>query len=94
MPDLIRHPCVLGDGPRVKPGVTEKGVMPDLIRHPCVQGTGPRIESGVTAGTGPRVKPGVTLIRGDVFSTVFLLQRPAKPMLREITSFMISLVPP
>ena len=22
MPDLIRHPCLKGDGPRVKPGVT------------------------------------------------------------------------
>jgi hypothetical protein len=53
MPDLIRHPCALGDGPRVRPGVTAEG-----------------------CGTG------------------YWLQRPANPMLREITSFMISLVPP
>jgi hypothetical protein len=74
MPDLIRHPCALGDGPRVRPGVTAWD--------------GPRIESGVTEG---RVKPGVT---AEGCGTGYWLQRPAKPMLREITSFMISLVPP
>jgi hypothetical protein len=82
MPDLIRHPCLEGDGPRVKPGVTDRGVMPDLIRHPCLK------------GDGPRVKPGVTVLCMDGSRTVLSLQRPAKPMLREITSFMISLVPP
>ena len=42
MPDLIRHPCALGDGPRVKPGVTE--------------GDGPRVKPGVTkGGVKPRV---------------------------------------
>ena len=40
MPDLIRHPGrLLGDGSRVKPGMTEADkpcvhVMPDSIRHP------------------------------------------------------------
>jgi hypothetical protein len=88
MPDLIRHPCVKGDGPRVEPGVTEGGVMPDLIRHPCAKGDGPRVKPGVTKA---RVRPRVTAEGCD---TVYALQRPAKPMLREITSFMISLVPP
>jgi hypothetical protein len=74
--------------------------MPDLIRHPCTLGAGPRIESGVTDGDGPRIKPGVTKARvrpgvtAERWDTVYALQRPAKPMLREITSFMISLVPP
>jgi hypothetical protein len=88
MPDLIRHPCTLGDGPRIESGVTERGVMPDLIRHPCVKGDGPRVKPGVTKA---RVRPRVTAEGCD---TVSALQRPAKPMLREITSFMISLVPP
>jgi hypothetical protein len=65
--------------------------MPDLIRHPCVKGDGPRVEPGVTDEDGPRVRPRVTAEGCD---TVSALQRPAKPMLREITSFMISLVPP
>jgi hypothetical protein len=53
--------------------------MPDLIRDLCVKWDGPRVKAGVTAeGCG----------------MVVVLQRPAKPMLREITSFMISLVPP
>ena len=39
MPDMIRHPGRLGDGSRVKPGMTEvvkpcAYVMSDLIRHP------------------------------------------------------------
>jgi hypothetical protein len=100
MPDLIRHPCVKGDGPRVKPGVTkergERGVtsefvMPDLIRHPCAKEDGPRVEPGVTMKL---VMPGMTGVKCDWCGTVYALQRPAKPMLREITSFMISLVPP
>jgi hypothetical protein len=57
-------------------------VMPDWIRHPCMN------------DHGPRVKPGVTGVKGDGCGTVYVLQRPARPMLREITSFMISLVPP
>ncbi len=65
--------------------------MPDLIRHPCVKGDGPRVKPGVTDEDGPRVRPRVTAKGCD---TVSALQRPAKPMLREITSFMISLVPP
>ena len=36
MPDLIRHPCVKADGPRVKPGVTD--------------GDGHRVKPGVTKG--------------------------------------------
>jgi len=65
--------------------------MPDLIRHPCVNRHGPRVKPGVTRKL---VKPGVTGVKGDGCGTVYVLQRPAKPMLREITSFMISLVPP
>jgi hypothetical protein len=65
MPDLIRHPCALGDGPRIEPGVTrgrddrgnvQEPVMPDLIRHPCALGDGPRVKPGVTkGGVKPRV---------------------------------------
>ena len=55
------------------------------------EGNGPRVRPGVTDGEGPRVRPGVT---AEVCDMVYALQRPAKPMLREITSFMISLVPP
>jgi hypothetical protein len=83
MPDLIRHPCAKGDGPRVKPGVTVLQVKPGVTK-----------EGGEPGVTMKLVMPGVTGVKYDWCGTVSALQRPAKPMLREITSFMISLVPP
>ena len=75
MPDLIRHPSVKGDGPRVKPGVTEGEVKPRVTEGEVKPGvTDKSVVCGVTQklvmpdsirhpclkGDGPRVKPGVT----------------------------------
>ena len=55
MPDLIRHACVQGDGPRVKPGVTEREVKPGVTREdvmPRVAREG--VMPGVTTEGGVR----------------------------------------
>ena len=65
MPDLIRHPCVKGDGPRVKPGVTEGEVKPGVTEKSVVCGATQKlvmpdlIRHPCLHGGGPRVKPGV-----------------------------------
>ena len=38
MPGLIRHACVKGDGPRVKPAVTEGEVKPGVTEKSVVCG--------------------------------------------------------
>ena len=75
MPDLIRHPCVKGDGPRVKPGVTGSVVKPGVTKGNVVRvATHKLVMPAVTQTAvmpdlirhpclkwdGPRVKPGVT----------------------------------
>jgi hypothetical protein len=60
MPDLIRHPCVKGDGPRVKPGVTEGEVKPGVTREgvmPKVAREG--VMPGVTTEGGVREMSGM-----------------------------------
>ena len=72
MPDSIRHPRWLGEGSRVKPGMTELVmprtteavvpcgyVMPDLIRHPRWLGEGSRVKPGMTELVMPRTTEAV-----------------------------------
>ena len=55
MPDLIRHPCVKGDGPRVKPGLTEREVKPGLTEREVKPGvTREDVMPGVTTEGGVR----------------------------------------
>ena len=58
MPDLIRHPCVKGDGPRVKPGVTGSVVKTGVTEN----GGKPGVTKGnvVRVATYKLVMPAVT----------------------------------